>query len=116
MEWTGRKGQACCERCLPVPLYGNTTQRKTTGVVLRQTPALEVTTTATCQALIPLCRVRAFFLNLFPRDPKLATYTEEDQFDHKASEGFIKIFSLPMKTYYRVNRNGLAKRKKLIKK
>jgi argininosuccinate synthase len=55
-------------------------------------------------------------LNLFPRDPKLATYTEEDQFDHKASEGFIKIFSLPMKTYYRVNRNGLAKRKKLIKK
>ncbi len=42
-------------------------------------------------------------------DTKLATYTEEDQFDHKASEGFIKIFSLPMKTFYRVNRNGLKK-------
>ena len=49
-------------------------------------------------------------------DPKLATYTKEDQFDHKASEGFIKIFSLPMKTFYRVNRNGLTKKKKLIKK
>jgi argininosuccinate synthase len=49
-------------------------------------------------------------------DMKLATYTEEDQFDHKASEGFIKIFSLPMKTFYRVNRNGLKKKKKIIKK
>ncbi len=35
-------------------------------------------------------------------DPKLATYTAEDQFDHKASEGFIKIFGLPLKTYNRV--------------
>ena len=33
---------------------------------------------------------------------KLATYTKEDQFDHKASEGFIKIFGLPLKTYSQV--------------
>lgn len=33
---------------------------------------------------------------------KLATYTEEDQFDHRASEGFIKIFGLPMKTFHQV--------------
>jgi argininosuccinate synthase len=33
----------------------------------------------------------------------LATYTSEDSFDHKASEGFIKIYSLPLKTYYSVN-------------
>jgi argininosuccinate synthase len=33
---------------------------------------------------------------------KLATYTEEDSFDHKASEGFIKIFGLPLKTYNQV--------------
>ncbi|MGH2567771.1 MAG: argininosuccinate synthase [Bacteroidota bacterium] len=47
-------------------------------------------------------------------DSKLATYTKEDQFDHKASEGFIKIFSLPMKTYYRVNKNGLKKKKRSL--
>ncbi|MFA3783689.1 argininosuccinate synthase [Melioribacteraceae bacterium 4301-Me] len=29
---------------------------------------------------------------------KLATYTEEDIFDHRASEGFIKIYGLPYKT------------------
>ncbi len=33
---------------------------------------------------------------------RLATYTEEDKFDHKASEGFIKIFGLPVKTYSQV--------------
>jgi argininosuccinate synthase len=33
---------------------------------------------------------------------KLATYTEEDSFDHKASEGFIKIYGLPVKTYHQV--------------
>lgn len=32
-------------------------------------------------------------------DSKLATYTAEDQFDHTASEGFIKIYGLPLKTY-----------------
>ncbi|MEW6702809.1 MAG: argininosuccinate synthase, partial [Bacteroidota bacterium] len=35
-------------------------------------------------------------------DPALATYTAEDQFDHTASEGFIKIYGLPLKTYNRV--------------
>lgn len=34
---------------------------------------------------------------------ELATYTSEDAFDHKASEGFIKIYGLPYKTYYSVN-------------
>lgn len=37
---------------------------------------------------------------------KLATYTKEDSFDHKASEGFIKIFGLPVKTYHQVSRKG----------
>jgi argininosuccinate synthase len=42
---------------------------------------------------------------------KLATYTKEDQFDHKASEGFIKIYGLPVKTYHQVQiaRNGKQK-------
>jgi argininosuccinate synthase len=35
-------------------------------------------------------------------DPGLATYTIEDQFDHSASEGFIKIYGLPYKTINRV--------------
>ncbi|MFN0159230.1 MAG: argininosuccinate synthase [Bacteroidota bacterium] len=35
---------------------------------------------------------------------KLATYTEEDQFDHKASEGFIKIFGMPVKTFHQVQK------------
>lgn len=29
---------------------------------------------------------------------ELATYTEDDKFDHKASEGFMKIYGLPYKT------------------
>jgi len=33
---------------------------------------------------------------------KLATYTKEDQFDHKASEGFIKIYGLSTKTFHQV--------------
>jgi argininosuccinate synthase len=37
-------------------------------------------------------------------DTKLATYTKEDQFDHHASVGFIKIYGLPVKTFYRVNK------------
>lgn len=49
-------------------------------------------------------------------DTRLATYTEEDSFDHKASEGFIKIFSLPLKTYYRVNRNGFINKPTLTRK
>ena len=35
-------------------------------------------------------------------DKSLATYTVEDSFEHKASEGFIKIFGLPLKTISRV--------------
>lgn len=42
-------------------------------------------------------------------DTKLATYTVEDQFDHKASEGFIKIYGLPIKTFYRVNKQLRSK-------
>lgn len=48
-------------------------------------------------------------------DTSLATYTIEDRFDHKASEGFIKIFSLPIKTFYRVNRNGFGRKKRVGK-
>ncbi|MDR3626428.1 MAG: argininosuccinate synthase [Ignavibacteriaceae bacterium] len=33
----------------------------------------------------------------------LATYTSEDTFDHKASDGFIKIYGLPYKTIALVN-------------
>jgi argininosuccinate synthase len=41
---------------------------------------------------------------------KLATYTSEDQFDHRSSEGFIKIFGLPLKTFHQVQlaTNGSA--------
>jgi argininosuccinate synthase len=35
---------------------------------------------------------------------KLATYTEEDTFDHKASSGFISIYGLPVKTFHQVQR------------
>ncbi len=34
----------------------------------------------------------------------LATYTSEDTFDHKASEGFIKIYGLPYKTITQVEK------------
>ena len=43
---------------------------------------------------------------------KLATYTHEDQFDHHASEGFIKIFGLPMKTFHQVQHGANGKSKK----
>lgn len=36
-------------------------------------------------------------------DTSLATYTDEDSFDHTASEGFIKIYSLGVKTFHKVN-------------
>jgi argininosuccinate synthase len=49
-------------------------------------------------------------------DTKLATYTEEDTFDHKASEGFIKIFSLPAKTFYQVNPGRFLKKRALKRK
>jgi argininosuccinate synthase len=47
---------------------------------------------------------------------KLATYTKEDQFDQKASEGFIKIFGLPVKTYHRVGFPTNGARKALARK
>ena len=50
-------------------------------------------------------------------NPQLATYTKEDQFDHHASEGFIKIYGLPLKTYHRVARNGMQKvGKKIVRR
>ncbi|MGA2624729.1 MAG: argininosuccinate synthase [Bacteroidota bacterium] len=45
---------------------------------------------------------------------KLATYTEEDQFDHTASEGFIKIFGLSLKTFYQVHGNGKNHKKPVL--
>ena len=45
-------------------------------------------------------------------DPGLATYTIEDQFDHSASEGFIKIYGLPYKTINRVMQRVEAESKK----
>jgi len=36
-------------------------------------------------------------------DLSLASYTELDKFDHAASAGFSKLYSLPYKTYSRVN-------------
>jgi len=47
---------------------------------------------------------------------KLATYTEEDQFDHKASEGFIKIFGLPLKTVHQLQGGLTHSRKKSSQK
>ncbi len=43
---------------------------------------------------------------------ELATYTSGDTFDHKASEGFIKIFGLPVKTYHQVQASGNSGGKK----
>lgn len=36
---------------------------------------------------------------------KLATYTSEDTFDHKASEGFINIYGLPYKTIAQLSKS-----------
>lgn len=34
---------------------------------------------------------------------QLATYAQEDQFDHQASLGFIKLWGLPLQVYHQVN-------------
>ena len=47
-------------------------------------------------------------------DPELATYTVKDQFDHTASEGFIKIYGLPFKTINRVSQKADAEGKKTV--
>ena len=49
-------------------------------------------------------------------DTKLATYTVEDTFDHSASEGFIKIYGLGLKTFYRVNSAESRKAVKLLRR
>lgn len=49
-------------------------------------------------------------------DTKLATYTVDDTFDHSASEGFIKIYGLPLKTFHRVNKTVPRKIGKRLKK
>ncbi|MCD6363263.1 MAG: argininosuccinate synthase [Synergistetes bacterium] len=40
---------------------------------------------------------------------ELATYDKEDQFDHKASEGFIELWGLPLKVYSLVGKNAQGK-------
>lgn len=47
-------------------------------------------------------------------DPELATYTAADQFDHTASEGFIKIYGLPYKTINRVMQKAEAENKNFV--
>ncbi len=47
---------------------------------------------------------------------RLATYTTEDTFDHAASEGFIKIYGLPLKTYHQVQQSTSAGEKSPSKK
>jgi len=47
---------------------------------------------------------------------KLATYTDADTFDHKASEGFIKIYGLPLKTYLQVTSRAKEAGKKTATK
>ncbi len=47
-------------------------------------------------------------------DPLLATYTIADQFDHSASEGFIKIYGLPYKTINRVAQKAEDEKKGVL--
>ena len=37
---------------------------------------------------------------------QLATYGQADQFDHRASEGFISVYGLPVRTQARIQREG----------
>lgn len=48
-------------------------------------------------------------------DLNLATAARTDAFDHKASEGFLAVTALPVRTYYRVNKK-LPKRVKKIRR
>jgi argininosuccinate synthase len=45
-------------------------------------------------------------------DKKLATYTDEDTFDHSAGEGFIRLYGLAVKTYHQV-KHKTPRRKKI---
>ncbi len=38
---------------------------------------------------------------------ELATYDKEDQFDHQAAEGFIKVYGLSVRTQSRIHKRGL---------
>jgi argininosuccinate synthase len=49
-------------------------------------------------------------------DSNLATYSDKDEFDHQASEGFIKIYGLPLKTFHQVSVNGSARAGKKMAK
>jgi argininosuccinate synthase len=88
-------------------------------------PALEAFVNETQKTVNGLVKVRLYKGNVeiagrsSPNslyDAKLATYTQEDTFDHKASEGYIKIFSLPMKTFYQINPNGFTKKKTKVRR
>ena len=37
-------------------------------------------------------------------DEDLATYTSADQFDHKAAEGFIYVWGMPIRVWAQKNR------------
>lgn len=39
-------------------------------------------------------------------ETKLATYDRDDTFDHKAAEGFVKLWGLPLKTWARARRGA----------
>lgn len=45
---------------------------------------------------------------------ELATYNPQDQFDHKAALGFIKLWGLPLEVYARVNQSQDTKTKEVI--
>jgi argininosuccinate synthase len=47
---------------------------------------------------------------------ELATYTSADTFNHKASEGFIHIYGLGLKTFNEVSRHNTAQQRKLTHK
>ena len=38
---------------------------------------------------------------------ELATYDSADEFDHRAAEGFIKVFGLPVRTQSRIHKRGI---------
>ncbi len=41
-------------------------------------------------------------------DTALATYDREDEFDHRASQGFVKLWGLPLKTWARAHQGRTA--------
>jgi len=47
-------------------------------------------------------------------DMNLATYGEEDTFDHKAALGFIQLYGMPTKVYSQVNRDHIDSTPKAV--